>query len=288
MTQAETNRRVSIITPSLNKVAFVRRTVESVLSQDYRNIEHIVIDGGSTDGTLEILRGYKHLKLVSEPDDGQTQAINKGLRMATGSIFTWLNADDFLFPDAVSRAVGAFQDFPKAHFVYGDFEVLDGQGRMIKLVKVIDYDRNILIYGRNLINQPASFFRKEVIDSLGMLDEGLVFCMDYDLWVRAALEGMNFLNIRQPLAGIHLYSGSKMMDFTDKLLIETRQILNNNGLLWFENNDILNKAAFFSLYYAYKFKCFFKRLMQRKELRFVMAMQMARRKMNESTGSRAR
>ncbi len=117
---------VTIVTPSFNQAGFIEETIQSVIAQDYQPIEHLVIDGGSTDGTLELLRKYQdHLSWVSEPDRGQTDAINKGFRRAHGAILCWLNADDVLMPGAISTVASYFESHPQVSFVYGDVLAID-------------------------------------------------------------------------------------------------------------------------------------------------------------------
>jgi len=177
---------VSIVTPSLNQGQFIEATIESVLSQDYPRIEYIVMDGGSTDGTLEILRRYgPRLQWVSEPDRGQSHAINKGFRRARGQILAWLNSDDTYLPGAVTASVEHFLQHPDCGMVYGEGFLIDERGEVItrfpatqpfnlwKLVYVIDY-----------ILQQTAFFRREVLDAVGGLDEQLHFGMDWDLFIR--------------------------------------------------------------------------------------------------------
>jgi glycosyltransferase involved in cell wall biosynthesis len=118
--------KVSIITPSFNQAGFIERTIQSVLSQDYPNIEYLVIDGGSNDETLEVLKKYEgRLQWISEKDSGQSEAINKGYRMATGEILTWLNSDDTLLPGAVSKAVAYFDEHPDVMMIYGEGYIID-------------------------------------------------------------------------------------------------------------------------------------------------------------------
>jgi glycosyltransferase involved in cell wall biosynthesis len=177
---------VTIVTPSYNQAEFIRRTIESVLSQDYPNIEYIVMDGGSTDGTAEVVAPYLHrLIWISERDRGQTHAINKGFQRATGEIVAWLNSDDLLLPGAVSAAVRAFETSPNAGAVYGEGLCIDREGRttmrfpgggafnLWRLTWLCDY-----------ILQQATFFRRAAVEEAGWLDESLHWAMDWDILVR--------------------------------------------------------------------------------------------------------
>jgi glycosyltransferase involved in cell wall biosynthesis len=175
---------VSIVTPSLDQMRYVREALESVRAQTHAPIEHIVVDGGSTDGTLEILAGYSDLRCVSEPDRGQSHALNKGFALAKGEILGWLNADDAYEVDAVAQAVEAIRDTGAA-LVYADVTRVNDDGvspRRIRSRPEFDLWTEL-----NLgcgIYSPAVFFTREALDAVGPLDESLHLTMDYDLWLR--------------------------------------------------------------------------------------------------------
>jgi glycosyltransferase involved in cell wall biosynthesis len=180
---------VSIITPSFNQRQFVEATIESVLAQDYPRIEYLVVDGGSTDGTLDVLRRYGgRLRWISEPDQGQADAINKGVRLTGGEVLAWLNADDVYLPGAVARAVGELQVHPPAALVYGQGEFIDRAGHVIEpCLHVEPFDLRRLIDHNDIILQPAAFFRRAPFTAVGGLDTSLHYTLDYDLWIRLAL-----------------------------------------------------------------------------------------------------
>lgn len=179
---------VSIITPSFNQARFLPAAIESVLRQDYPFIEYGVVDGGSTDGSREILESYasKLAWWVSEPDAGQTAAINKGFARATGDIFAWLNSDDAYRPEAVREAVTFLQSHPEVGMVYGKADYLDEEGRSIGTFPAAPTDYRRLRRGYVHIPQQSAFFRATVWKMVGPLDESFRFAMDYDLWVRIA------------------------------------------------------------------------------------------------------
>jgi glycosyltransferase involved in cell wall biosynthesis len=177
---------VSIVTPSRNMGRFLEETIRSVLEQDYPHIEYWVIDGDSTDGTLEILRRYEgRLKYISEPDQGHADAVNKGFRLTSGSIFTFLNADDTLLPGAIRTVAAAFTADPNASVVYGNAWHVAEDGRRIARYPVEPYDPAKLAR-RCFICQPAAFVRREVFAEVGMLNANLHYAPDYDLWIRIA------------------------------------------------------------------------------------------------------
>ena len=173
---------VSIVTPSLNQARYLREAIESVRAQTYSPIEHIVIDGSSSDGSLEILAEYEELRRVAEPDRGQSHALNKGFAMAKGDVFGWLNADDAYEPNAVADAVSMLTG---SGLVYADVTRVDRDGenpRRIESRPTFDLWTEL-----NLgcgIYSPAVFFTREAFDAVGGVDEALHLTMDYDLWIR--------------------------------------------------------------------------------------------------------
>src|SRR5512133_1046826 len=180
--------RVSIITPSFNQSKFLERTMLSVLGQDYPNLEYIVIDAASTDGSQEIIRSYadRLTYWVSEPDRGQTDAINKGFSHASGDILAWINSDDTYAPGAIRQAVAFLQQHPEIGLVYGDMLFIDENDQPIGKFKAALTDLSHLRRGYVHVPQPAAFFRSSLWQQVGPLDASFYFAMDYDLWVRLA------------------------------------------------------------------------------------------------------
>ena len=179
---------VSVVTPSFNQARFLERTLESVLGQDYPRIEYIVVDGGSTDASPEIIRKYSARLAwsVSEPDGGQTDAINKGFTHAHGDILAWLNSDDTWLPGAVAAAVEAFRQYPACGLIYGAANYIDEQDRVIGRFPSAQTDQRLLRQGYVHIPQQAAFFRGDLWRTVGPLDPSFYFAMDYDLWTRIA------------------------------------------------------------------------------------------------------
>jgi glycosyltransferase involved in cell wall biosynthesis len=181
--------RVSVVMPSLNQAEFIRCSIDSVLNQDYAPIELIVIDGRSSDGTVDILKEYDdRLRWVSESDAGQTEAINKGFCMATGEVIGWLNADDLYLPGAVRTAVDFLIGRQSADLVYGDADHIDRDGRIIAPYPTEPFSLSRL-QETCFICQPAVFLRRRVFDRVGLLDEYFSSAMDYEYWVRIARRG---------------------------------------------------------------------------------------------------
>lgn len=202
---------VSVVTPSYNAAAFIRETIESVRSQDYPAIEHIVIDGGSTDGTVGILRGYPHLTWVSERDRGQSDALNKGFRRAQGEIVGWLNADDIYLPGAIRIAVAYLLEHPDVAGAYSDCPFIDEKGREIFQAKGRDFDLYALLLG-DYIPQPTVFLRRSVFQNVGLINEDLHYVMDWEYWLRiGARQRMAYLP-QTTLAAFRLCPGTKSAD----------------------------------------------------------------------------
>ena len=177
---------VSIVTPCLNAERYIEEAIQSVLAQDYPRIEYLVMDGGSTDGTLDILRRYEgRLHWVSEKDRGTPDAINRGFARTHGEIFAYLNADDAYLPGAISAAVRAFQADPEAAVVYGDAWWVDDAGERIAPYPVRDFDRTLLAR-ECFICQPAAFLRRDAFESAGGMDPEMNLTFDYELWMRLA------------------------------------------------------------------------------------------------------
>ena len=179
---------VSIVTPSYNQAPFLEEAIRSVLTQDYEHIEYIIVDGGSSDGSFEIIQKYeKQLAWwVSESDHGQTDAINKGFMRASGDILAWINSDDSYLPGAVSEAVAFLQNHPGVGLVYGDANYIDREGNVIGRFPSRQTDLQRLRRGYVHIPQQTTFFRADLWRKVGPLDPSFNFAMDYDLWVRLA------------------------------------------------------------------------------------------------------
>ncbi len=189
----KTQPLVSIVVPCMNRAHFLKPTIDSILEQDYPNLECIVVDGASTDGTLDILKDYGDvIRWVSEPDDGHADAINKGWKMSRGDILAWLNADDmYAAPDAISKAVTYFKGNPDVDVVYGDYVHISEDGGIIS--KVLSPRRWNLTYAVKYcyftIVQPAAFMKRSILEQVNWLDPEFRNGKDHELWLRIGLIG---------------------------------------------------------------------------------------------------
>ncbi len=208
---------ISLVTPSLNQAPFLERTIASVLSQagDF-DLDYVVLDGGSTDGSAEILRRHAdRLRYRIEPDTGQPDAINKGLREATGDVVGWLNSDDLLYPGALARVAQAFADHPDRVWVHGRCEIVDEQGRPIrrwvsayKDFRCRRYSRRSLLV-ENYVSQMTVFWRRKTMERIGYLDESMRYSFDYEYWLRLADLGDPLYLEGPPIAAFRWYTASK-------------------------------------------------------------------------------
>lgn len=202
--------KITVVTPSYNQARFLEATLRSIHDQRYPNLEHIVIDGGSTDESVEIIRKFEDRLAywVSEPDQGQTDALIKGFSRATGDILAWLNSDDLYEPQTLWEVAEFFTAHPEVQFVYGDALWIDVEGRVLKPKKEIPFNRFIWLYDYNYIPQPSAFWRRELYEEVGGLDRQFDLAMDADLWIRFA-EKTKPVHVRRIWSRMRLYPEQK-------------------------------------------------------------------------------
>ena len=256
MTDIMTLPKISIVTPSYNQGQFLEETIQSVLEQKYPNLEYIVIDGNSSDNSVGIIKRYeKHLtRWISEPDGGQTEAINKGLRMITGDIWAYLCSDDTYASGAFMECVRAFEQNPDAAVVYGGCNFIDTQGRVTRFKRPGPFNRRKLLKD-NYIFQPSVFLRRRVLDAHGFFDESLHYVMDYEYWLRIA-EQERFVWVDQILSNYRLHSSSKSIRDVLKMYGESIPIKKKYGAGFEVELDYLKFNLWGQYYYLAKRKFF--------------------------------
>lgn len=248
--------KISIVTPSLNQGQFIEDAILSVKNQDYPNFEHIIIDGGSTDNTLWVLKKYSHLIWVSEPDKGQSDALNKGFRKATGEIVGWLNADDAYLPGAFEKVSDFMRKHPEVDIAYGDYQIVDQNGKFIRNKKEIDFDRLILFYVY-YVPSTAAFLRKRIFDDGNYLDANYHLAMDKEFFCRLAVKDYNFGHIKKVLALYRSHPQTKSSRSRNVQITESWSII-NHYLFQQDELSVFNKLKRFLIWkyclLLYRFK----------------------------------
>ena len=249
-TESDQKPLVSIVTPSFNQAKFLEETIRSVLDQDYPNLEYWIIDGGSNDGSLEIIERYapRLAGWVSEADRGQTDALNKGFARARGEILAWLNSDDSYLPGAVSEAVHFLTQNPAAGLVYGDANLIDENGRVMGKFPAAPTDYARLRRGYVHIPQQSAFFRASLWKQVGPLDPSFYFAMDYDLWVRLA-KVSPLVYIPRTWANFRLHASGKSVISDDRCWPEMLRVHYREGGSWL--SPLVFKAKIRPLIYGW-------------------------------------
>ena len=213
-TAPERGPKISIVTAVFNGIVTLRETIESVLTQDYKNWEHIVIDGGSTDGTVDLLRSYPHLQWISEKDKGHYHAMNKGIERAAGDVVAILNADDCYRPGALSKVAAAFSEHPEWDALFGDIVYVDGESREIFRREEACYDYDVLRFGKVCyVIHPTLFVKKSVYERIGAYRyDKFLNCCDVDFILRLGKEGCRVGHVPSLLANYRLHQHGQSAD----------------------------------------------------------------------------
>ncbi len=224
--------KISIITPSYNQGQFIEATILSVLNQTYKNIEYIIVDGGSTDSTMRVVEKYKDKIdiVIHEKDKGQSDAINKGFKLATGTLVGWINSDDVLYPNCVEQLVKAYVQKNDGAIYYNRFnDRIDAKGN-----KILTYEKNIpdkqhLLLSNYDVIQPGSFYSNDTLKEINYVDASINYCMDLDLWLRLLNHGPIYNISNAPIAAIRVWEETKTATGKGKFLKEIRTTLLKYG-----------------------------------------------------------
>jgi glycosyltransferase involved in cell wall biosynthesis len=249
------NPLITIVTPSFNQGQFIEDTILSVLNQTYKNIQYIVVDGGSTDCSLEVINRYSHRidLIISEKDNGQTDAINKGFKLSKGELVGWINSDDLLYPDCVEKIVELYQKNNDGVIFYGSYnDKIDKNGnKLITYQKVIP-NRNYLLNSNYDVIQPASFYRADIVKKINYLNDSINYCMDLDLWLRLLKYGLIYAFNEKPLSAFRVWEETKTKKGRSNFLREIRKTLLKNGAnrlsknirktVWHEIKDFVKRS----------------------------------------------
>lgn len=224
--------KFSIVTPSFNQRAYIEEALLGVKNQAYLQMEHIVVDGGSTDGTVEVLRdygsrpGWGHLQWISEPDNGQSDALNKGFKLASGEIVGWLNSDDRYRSECFHAVAGAFDRNPTADIIYGDYTWIDQSGTFLKVRREIEFSPFVLLYHHvSPLPTPSSFFRRRIFDESNFIDVKYHYSMDHEFFLRLVRRGYHFQHLSQVLADFRWQPDSKSSKAANKQMEERDSIV---------------------------------------------------------------
>ena len=237
--------RITVVTPSFNQAAYLERTILSVLDQGYPNLEYIIIDGGSTDGSVEIIRRYADRLAfwVSEPDRGQTDAINKGLRRATGEWVAWQNSDDIYYLGAFHDLAAAAAKHPKAGLIIGDMMLIDAQDHPLRDIRYVTPSYNALLAEGMLLANQASFWRRSLQVGMGLLDESMNYAFDYE-WALRLTRHCRAAHVSHIWGALRLHGETKTSNHAPRFAEEMARILAGRELpLWQKKFYQLRRTA---------------------------------------------
>lgn len=218
--------RITVVTPSFNQAAYLERTIRSVLDQGYPNLEYIIVDGGSTDGSVDIIRRYADRLAwwVSEPDRGQTDAINKGLRRATGEWVAWQNSDDIYYPGAFHELAAAATRFPRAGLIIGDMMLIDEHDRPLRDIRYVKPSYKALLAEGMVLTNQSAFWRRRVHEEIGLLAEDLHCSFDYE-WFLRLTQHVEAMHVRRIWGALRLHEETKTSTQAQRFQEENRRIM---------------------------------------------------------------
>ena len=241
---------VTIVTPSYNQGQFIEDTIKSVLNQTYKNIQYIVVDGASKDNTMEVVERYRDKIdiVISEPDKGQTDAINKGFKLAKGELVGWINSDDMLYPYCVEEIVKLYKQNPDGAIFYGTtIDKIDAKNNHIEYWSNKIESRDRLLKKNYDVSQPGSFYRKDILEKVDYLDESIYYCMDLDLFLKLLQYGKIYSVDDKPLAKYRRWEETKSKNGRTKFIKNIRERLYLHGAKFY------NKSILTTYYWQIRF-----------------------------------
>lgn len=253
------NPLVTIVTPSFNQGRFIEETILSVLNQTYRNIQYIIVDGGSNDNSMQVINRYRDRIdiVIHEKDEGQSDAINKGFKLAKGELVGWINSDDLLYPDCVEAIVDLYKEKRDGVIFYHSInDLIDINGLCIRTSQHIISDRKYLLKKNYNVPQPGSFYKLDIIKEVNYIDVTIYYCMDLDLWLRLLLFGPIYYTKDHAHTGFRFYSGTKTDTGKDKFLKNIYFVLMKHGAKFYYPT-IWNRI------FIYRLKAYVKRLLSK-------------------------
>lgn len=236
---------ISVITPTFNNCNFLKANIESLLTQSNKNYEHIVVDGASNDGTTELLRNYSTIKWISEPDNGMYDAINKGITMASGDIFAYLNADDRYYPYTLEIVAEIFKKYPNIDFIYGYCTYIDENEKILYTFRALPWIPQLVKKSRYTWAQQSCFWKREIHEKIGLLDDTLKYLADRDFFERIIRHGFNGKLLQKRLAKFMVRKASLERALTSRQVTEniilTKRYIRNPLHPYFILNEMLFK-----------------------------------------------
>lgn len=246
---------VTVVTPSYNQGQFIEETILSVLNQSYKNIQYIIVDGGSTDNTMEIVNKYRDRIdcIIHEKDKGQSDAINKGFKLAKGELIGWINSDDILYTNCVEKIVDLYLTHKDGVIFYcSSLDWIDENGIYLTKREINIPNRKYLLNKNSTVIQQGSFYLNELVKKINYLDDSLYYCMDLDLWLRLLIHGRIYQLNGKTYSAFRFYDGTKTDTGKIKFLKNIKEVLLRHGAKWYSRN--------ITRYYYYSFKLLVKKI----------------------------